>query len=323
MKLTDIGANLRRNRHPEEDDLGFGAKIGSSGGRLINRDGSFNVVRTGIGAWTPYQTLVEMPWGRFFGLVVLFYLGVNLVFASLFLLVGVQQISGATPGALGENFANAFFLSVQTFTTVGYGALSPQGIAANIVAAFDALTGLMSLALATGLLFARFSKPRAQILFSEHAIIAPYQHGMSFQFRIANLRNNNIINLKAKVNMTWMEEVDGRAQRRFAGLSLERDQVFLFPLNWTIVHPINAKSPLWGKTLEDLRQMRAEFIILLQGYDETFAQDVHTNGSYTSDEIIWNARFQLMYFPKDGHTELKLDRINDIVRLEESVTGKA
>lgn len=315
MKLSDLGSNFRRNQKEEHDDLGFGAKIGSGGERLINRDGSFNVVRTGNRAWTPYQTLVEMPWSRFFGIVVLFYAGVNLVFANLFLLVGLENINGVSAGGFAEQFAQAYFLSVQTFTTVGYGALSPQSIAANFVAAFDALTGLMSLALATGLLFARFSKPMAQILFSKHAIIAPYEYGMSFQFRIANLRNNNIINMNAKVTMSWIEIIDGQPKRRFAGLPLERDQIFLFPLNWTIVHPINAKSPLWGKTQEDLTQMQAEFLILIQGYDETFAQDVHTNGSYTCKEMIWNARFQPMYFSQGGRTVLKLDLIDEITLL--------
>ena len=321
MKLSDLGSNFRRNRKQEDrdsgNDLGFGNKIGSGGERLINRDGSFNVVRTGNNAWTPYQTLVEMSWSHFFGLVVLFYVFVNIVFAGLFMLIGLENISGAEGGGFWQNFAQAFFLSVQTFTTVGYGALSPQGIAANVIAALDALVGLMSLALATGLLFARFSKPKAQILFSENAIFAPYEHGMSFQFRIANLRNNNIINMRARVSMTWLEWENKVPRRRFSSLPLERSQVYLFPLNWTIVHPINSKSPLWGKTFQDILDMKAEFLILIQGHDDTFAQQVHTNGSYACKELIWNARFLPMYFSRKGQTVLELDRINAFKLLEE------
>lgn len=301
---------FRRKRKLEENDLGFGTRITSAGERLINKDGSFNILRTGVKIWTPYQSLVEMPWSRFFVLITIFYCVVNAFFASIFVAIGVDCLKGVEPQSIVENFANAFFFSVQTFTTVGYGAVSPVGTLANIIASIDALVGLMSFALATGLFFARFSKPKAQIIYSKNAIITPYNNGTSFQFRIANLRNNKIIDLEAKVNMTWVEEIDGLKRRRFSLLDLEREKIFLFPLNWTIVHPITKRSPLYGKSMAQLKKMQAEFLVLIEGYDETFAQKVHTNNSYTSDEIIWDVRFERMYRPEQGQTLLELDKIH-------------
>ncbi|MEO1627634.1 MAG: ion channel, partial [Bacteroidota bacterium] len=234
-----------------------------------------------------------------------------------FCLSGVENLRGVEMDGPLPAFWEAFFFSIQSFTTVGYGAISPTGLWTNVIAALDALTGLLAFAIATGLIFARFSKPRARILFSQHALIAPY-HGMeSFQFRIVNMRSNKIIDLSARVTMTWLErQPDGRKRRQFAALPLERDQVFLFPLNWTIVHPIDEKSPLWGKTAQDLERMGVEFLILLKGHDETYNQIVHSSSSYISEEIVWNARFQPMYYQHENGTTLEIDKIDDIKRLE-------
>ena len=312
-----LGPFSRTNKttNGQENDLGFGTKITSDGGRLINRDGSFNVLRTGVHQWTPYQWLVEMSWLSFFGLIFAFYCISNAVFALLYLAVGIENLSGVEPGSFLENFSAAFFFSIQTFTTVGYGAISPISVGTNIIAATGALVGLMAFALATGLFFARFAKPKAQIVFSEHALITPYQGITSFQFRIANIRNNRIINLQARVSMSWLEEDKGALHRRYAFLPLERDTVFLFPLNWTIVHPIDENSPLYQKSVEELKKMHAEFIILIQGYDETFAQNVHTTSSYTCDELLTDVRFTRMYHSEKGRTILELDKIDVTIPL--------
>lgn len=304
------------SQNSNNNDLGFGTKLTAADGRLINRDGSFNVERRGYTSWTPYQWLVEMSWPSFSVLIFAFYCLSNAFFALIYMAIGVEHLSGVQSGNWFENFLEAFFFSVQTFTTVGYGAVSPDGIAANIIAATGALIGLMAFALATGLFFARFSKPKAQILFSEHAIITPYRGIMGFEFRIANIRNNKLINLSAKVTMSWIEEKNGTLQRRYAALPLERDKVFLFPLNWTIVHPIDKESPLFEKSLAEISKMQAEFIILIQGYDETFAQNVHTTSSYTFDEILMDVKYAPMYFSENGHTVLELDKIDATIPLK-------
>ena len=311
MKLAG-NRRSSRMRYNEDSDLGFGTKICEKGGRLINRDGTFNVERQGQYIWTPYQTLVEMSWLRFLSLVGLCFFGINAVFTLFFYWCGVNGFSGLEVGSHFELLIQLFFFSVQTFTTVGYGAISPISLEANLIATFDAFLGLLAFALATGLLFARFAKPKAQILFSKHALISPYNDGWSFQFRIVNMRSNNIINMEAKVAMTWLENEKGSTIRRFANLQLERNKVSLFPLNWTIVHPIDSNSPLYQKDMEDLKKMNVEFLILISGYDDSFAQEVHDNGSYIADEIIWNAQFEGMYYPADNRTVLELDKINAI-----------
>ncbi len=317
IRIPGFGNNSKRERNnPEKfEDLGFGTKYTGEGNRLINIDGSFNVRRIGLGRWTPYQDLVEMSWTRFFLLIVLFFCLVNLFFAMIFVLIGIDSLSGVAPKNIFEDLANAFFFSVQTFTTVGYGSISPQGVLVNVVASFDALVGLMSFALATGLFFARFSKPKAQIIFSERAIIAPYRGISGFEFRIANLRNNRLINLHATVILSWLDTLnDGKKKRRFATLALERDRVNLFPLNWTIVHPIDENSPFYQKTAKELIEKEAEALVMIEGYDETYAQNVHVNRSYTANEIIWDVCFDPMYYfdDEEGTTILRLDKISSV-----------
>ncbi len=297
-------------------DFGLGDKVARQPGtRLINNDGSFNVVRRGRSIFAPYQNLVEMSWGRFLLIMVGSYVFVNLIFAIGFLIIGTDSLSNVSPAdSFGYRFLEAFFFSVQTFTTVGYGNLAPVGIAANILASFVALFGWIALAVATGLFYARFARPQRLIMFSENAIIAPYgsEGGKSLQFRIANRRDSKLINLNARVILTWLE--GGR--RRFAPLDLERESVPLFPLNWTIVHPITEDSPISGWSEKEYCRRHSELLITIDGYDETFAQSIHTNNSYIHSEIEWNVRFAPMYFEREMTTELHLDRIHDFLEEE-------
>ena len=297
------------------DDLGFGSKVAESGSRLMHHDGSFNIERVGFRSWTPYQDLVEMSWTRFFCLIIAVYILINSAFAVAFVTVGIDTISGTDHGhSLIGNFLHGFFFSVQTFTTVGYGAMAPISLLANLLASLCALVGLLSFALFTGLLFARFSKPQSSVLFSQNAIIGPYPEGkQSFQFRIANARDSKIIDLHANLVMTWLTTVPStqKKQRHYAPLALERDHVFLFPLNWTLVHYIDEKSPLYQKTHQELQDMCVEFLILLKGHDETFAQLVHSSCSYTAKDLKWGVKFKKMYYSKRGTTILDLDELND------------
>lgn len=317
MKLTDLTNNLLRGANSREngDDLGFGTKITAPSERLINADGSFNIRRTGIRGWAPYQWLVEMPWGQFFLLVFVFYGLTNAFFAGLFVLAGLEHVQGVAQGSVANDFIQAFFFSVQTFTTVGYGAMSPIGIAANLIASIDALVGLMTFAIATGLFFARFAKPKAQILFSRQGIVGPYKDSglNSFQFRIANRRRNKVINLSAFVTMSWVENQSDQKVRRFQSLPLERQSVVMFPLNWTIVHIIDSESPLRGLTPGELEARNAEFIIFIEGFDETYSQQIHATRSYTWKELQWGVRFAPMYHHEPGYTVLELDKINQIL----------
>jgi inward rectifier potassium channel len=314
---------LAPRRTPEEQardrDLGFGAVVGrASRERLLNRDGSFNVARTGLGlleTLAPYQLLLTISWTGFLGLVALLYLAINLVFAAAYLACGPEALLGPGSNMFGGAFGRAFFFSIQTFATIGYGQLGPNGVTANLIVTVEALVGLMYQALATGLLFARFSRPTASILFSRHAVVAPYPSGTALMFRIVNRHRSEIIGLEAQVLFSAMEP-DGRggAVRRYSLLPLERNRVAFFPLSWTVVHPIDDTSPLAGKTREALEQAQTEILVLLSGIDETFEQTVHARTSYRADEIVWNARFQSMFLAMDkrSHVSVDISRIHEI-----------
>ncbi|MCU0346342.1 MAG: ion channel [Saprospiraceae bacterium] len=310
---------FRNNKVKETDDLGFGTRITGDRDRLIAKDGSYNVLRVGNWSWSPYQDLVEMPWSKFFLVVIAYFVASNLFFAVLLNLVGIDCLSGVKHGTWLENFQQAWFFSVQTFTTVGYGSISPSCISTNFVAAAIALFGLMSAALATGLLFVRFSKPTSQLVFSKNAIITPYQGGLSFQFRVANKRNSRLINLDVKLTMSWVDtNPDGTRQRRFSRLKLERDKVVMLPLNWNIVHPIDEESPFWERTPADLQEMNVEVIVLIEAFDESFSQIIFANGSYCDEEILYGVKWKPMYHADpsgSGKTVLELGLIDEVVSI--------
>jgi inward rectifier potassium channel len=305
MSQADFDASpLAARRTPEDEqrdrDLGFGTVVGrESRQRLLNADGTFNVQRTGLGVLesiAPYQQMLTMTWTEFLGAVVAVYLLFNVLFAAAYLVAGPHTLIGADEHTLGGAFGRAFFFSVQTFATIGYGQISPNGIASNVIVTAEALFGLMFQALATGLLFARFSRPTASILFSRAALIAPYNGGLSLQFRIANRRKNQIIQLESQVLLSMMErDARGDRVRRYYPLPLERNKVTFFPLSWTIVHPITDQSPMSGKSHEALVAAEAEILVLLSGIDDTFAQTVHARSSYRSEEIVWHARFTSIF----------------------------
>ncbi len=280
--------------------------------RTINKDGSFNVQRTGL-RWRDanlYLHLIDTTWPRFLAIVLAVFLSINLAFSLAYLAVGLEHLRGTEPEL--SAFLNAFFFSVHTLTTVGYGNVYPTGNGANTVSAIEAATGLMVFALATGLLYGRFSKPSARIQFSDRALIAPYQDGTSLQFRVANARRNTLMNVEARMLLMTVENVDGQLKRDFVELALERPQILFFPLTWTVVHPIDAASPLLGKSPQDLAKLTAELLILMQGFDDTFSQVVHSQYSYRHDEIVWGARFTPAFrVDEKGTLVVELDRISE------------
>ena len=303
-------------------DLGFGSVVSrQSHDRLLNRDGSFNVVRAGLGtleAVAPYHLLLTMTWPRFLGLTVALYFVLNLVFAVVFVLCGPDALLGPGSEMLGGRFSRAFYFSVQTFATIGYGQIGPNGFLPNFVVTIEALVGVMYQALATGLLFARFARPTASIVFSRHAIVAPYGDGTALEFRIANRRQSQIIQLEAQVMFSWMaDDGHGGRVRRYKLLPLERNRVTFFPLAWTIVHPIDEASPLAHVTSESLEAAEAEILVLLSGIDETHEQTVHTRSSYLAREIVWNARFQSIYVAStaNGPVVADIGRLHDVERM--------
>ncbi len=303
----------------QDRDLGFGAVVAtSSRRRLLNRDGSFNVQRHGLG-WRStlslYHSLLEMSWPRFILVALIAYLAANSLFALAYLLAGPDALEGMGAESAGELLLQGFLFSVHTLSTIGYGHIIPVSLAANLLMTIEAVVGLFGLALGTGLIFARFSRPRANIVFSRSAVIAPYRGATAFEFRIVNIRRSQLVDLEAKVLLSRRESTEnGRTKRRFHELELERRRVTFFPLSWTIVHPIDKESPLWGVTAQELADSDPEFLILLSGTEETFSQIVHARTSYKADEIIWQAHFTNMFERRAPDAPLAIDvsRIHDV-----------
>ena len=276
-------------------DLGFGSVVSrDSQQRLLNRDGSFNVERKGLtlmASLSPYHVLLTMRWSRFFLLAAGWYFFANVTFALAYLACGDGALISTSPGISQHPFWRAFFFSVETISTIGYGNVVPVTLAANVVVTIEALAGLAGFAIITGLLFARISRPTANVLFSSHAVVAPYQGITALQFRVANARSNELIEVTAKVVLSRFEQVDGIHTRRYYPMKLERDGVVFLPLTWTVVHPIEEESILYGQTAETLRNCNMEVLVLLKAFDETFSTIVQTRTSYAFDDIVWGARF--------------------------------
>lgn len=298
----------------EFKDLGFGTKVSDEAGRLINRDGSFNLIRKGLPFFESlslYHSLISMSWWKFNFLVLCSYVIINSFFAAIYLFTGVEHLE---IGAINitDKFIEAFFFSTQTFTTVGYGRVSPVGFVSNIIASFEALTGLMSFALATGLLYGRFARPNVKIKFSENAVIAPYKDINAFMFKLINMRKNQLLDVEVQISLSRDEEINGEVHRKFYPLSLERDKVNFFPVDWTIVHPIDLESPLNGYDNTMLEKSDAEFLVILKAFDDTFAQIVHTRTSYKAKEIIWGAKFKKIFFrSEEGAIQVDIHRLSE------------
>lgn len=252
-----------------------------------------------------------MPWWQFNLLIVGSYICINLIFAELYCLIGLDQLGGTIGTSVYENFLEAFYFSCQTFSTVGYGRINPTGHEASMVASFESLTGLMSFALATGLLYGRFSRPKATLLYSENAIIAPYKDISALMFRIANARENQLVECEAQVLLSINIMEKDYPVRKFFPLKLEREKVTGLSMSWTIVHPIDNESPLnsWGQ--QDYKDAEAEFVFIFKAFDVTYSQQVHTRYSYHHEEIVWGVKFVPMYHPSpDGKdTILELNKI--------------
>lgn len=307
-----------RRPAPNDRDLGFGSVADLQRSRLLTRDGHFGVQRFGHdwrAALNAYHGLLTMSWGRFLLVAALVYIGFDVLFALAYLACGPEAVAG--DGARGP-FLRAFFLAVQTSTTVGYGQLAPAGTAAQLVSTVQGFGAMVLVALGTGVVFARFSRPTVDLAWSDRALVAPYgDDGRGLMLRIANRRPNQVFDLQARLMLVLDEPGDGPTrQRQFHPLDLERQKVSFFPLSWTIVHPIEGDSPLHDVTPEEFLARRGEVIVLLQGRDATTSQDVHAWCSYTADEVVFGARFVPIFeaAPDGGPIRMDVDRVHEYER---------
>ncbi|VXC35346.1 Inward rectifier potassium channel Irk [Flavobacterium sp. 9AF] len=297
------------------DSSGFGTNASNYGGRFINKNGNANVKKTGI-SWIDsiswHHFMLNIPRWQFFGIIILFYFLVNLFFATIYYFIGVEHLNGIVATTGLEKFGQAFFFSVQTFTTVGYGHINPTGFWTSFVSSVEALTGLLTFAIATGLFFGRFSKPEAYIRFSENAVIAPYQDGTALMFRMTPFKNVNLTDAEARVNVGLTMEENGVMVNKFYQLPLELDKVNALTLSWTLVHPITEKSPLYGFKSEDYASLDGEIIVFIKVFDDVYSTHLVKRTSYVFKEVVYGAKFIIMYNQNedDSKTILDLQKLN-------------
>lgn len=310
---------LRKRINPRSTlnpDTGFGTNPSNYGGRFLNKDGSYNLIKRGAPFFTRisvFQSLIAMPLWSFVGIILLFFIVINLLFAWLYMALGVQHLNGIVSHSFVGQFSETFFFSAQTLTTVGYGHVSPIGFWTSLTASFEALCGLMTFAIVTGLVYGRFARPRAYLRFSKYALIAPYQQGTGLMFRMVCYKDqHNLIDASVRVNLGLNIEAQGKQVYTFYTLHLERYRIDTLNMNWTVVHPIDENSPLRGFTAEDLAHAEAELYVQVAGFDEVFSTTVVQKTSYTFDEIVFGARFLPMYHESadQSTTILDLDKLD-------------
>jgi len=303
------------SRAQPEINTGFGINATNYGGRFINKNGRANIEKKGISflekiSW--YHTMLLLPRWKFFLIILLFYICINLIFATFYLMIGVQSLGEIPSPSTLTNFAESFFFSTQTFTTVGYGRISPIGFLSSSVAAFEALLGLLSFALATGLLYGRFSKPVAYLRFSHNALIAPYKDMNALMLRLVPFKNTNLVDAVVSVTLGMALEENGVKVNRFYQLDLEFSTVNALTLSWTVVHPINEKSPLYNFTKTDFENMKGEVVVYVKAFDDMFSNIVVARTSYIFGEIYYGGKFEPM-FERDNSGEktvIYIDKLN-------------
>ena len=313
-----ISASLKIN-----NDTGFGTSATSVGGRFINKDGSFNMRKEGLPVWERYSifhSMLNMPRWKFISLIIIFYLSVNVVFTVLYYLIGAEEFQGMIAQTQWQKFKEIYFFSTETFTTVGYGRVNPVGDAANFLASIEAISGFLFLAVFTGLMYGRFSKPKSYLIFSDHALVSPYQDKTALMFRFVSYKDNHVLtDVEVKVSIGLQVTENGNALYKFYTLDLERQRVDSLPMNFTVVHPIDDHSPFYGFGEEDMRIADVELYVLVRGFDDVYSNIVLQRTSYTFKEIKFNVKFVPMYKESDDKntTIVELHKLNEYIEVKQ------
>jgi inward rectifier potassium channel len=307
-----------KNKPEDFKEFGFGTKVYEKNQRLVTKRGQSNVKRKGLTFFEElsfYHSLITMPWWKFNLLVGAAYLSLNLCFAGLYYCIDIANINGMIAKNNFDRFMEAFFFSTQSLTTVGYGRLNPVGLVDSTIAAFESMVGLLGFALATGLLYGRFSRPEVKLLFSNVAVISPYREMTGFMVRFANKRKNDLIEVEAQMIYTWQRIEDGKLTRKFENLNLELKYISVLSSTWTIVHPIDDNSPMKNISPADMESANVEVLVNIKAFDESFSQTVHARTSFKYNEIIAGAKYISAISPRpDGSVLVELDKIHAIER---------
>ena len=282
----------RFSRLKSREDSGFSS---NATGRFVNKNGAPNIKRTGLSnpleKYSWYHTLLDLPSWKFIFFLVSGYILANLFFASVYYVIGIEHLTGIDKSTPLHEFNDVFFFSSQTFTTVGYGRIAPVGFLASLVATFEAFLGLLGFAIATGLFYGRFSRPRACLKFSEIAVVAPFEEGSAIMFRVASYKNNMLSEAEVNITAAIEENIDGKLVSKFYQIEPTLKKINSFSLNWTFVHKIDSNSPFYGFSEDDFKNTDIELIIMIKAFDEVFANTVVQRTSYITPEIVYGARF--------------------------------
>jgi len=307
---------LHKGKLNSDPTTGFGVNSKDAGARLARKDGSVNIIKEGVSfldGQSLYHTMLSIPSWKFWTILFTIYLSINVLFALLYLLIGIEHLGGIETGSPFKNFMEAFFFSTQTYTTVGYGRISPIGVLTSAIASFEAFMGVLSFALASGLFYGRFSRPKAYLYFSDVALLSPYKEGTALMFRVVPYKNNQLTEAEVKLTLAMQVKTGEVVKNEFYQLPVEFSKLNSLVLNWTIVHAINEESPLWGLSLKELKEAKAELLVFLKAFDEVFSSSVVARTSYIATEFIDNAKFKPMYRASSEKkaTILHIDALND------------
>ncbi len=282
---------------------------------FIKEDGTSNVIHINRSKTIDdlYTYLISISWPLFFVFITLGYLAINILFALLYLIIGIDQLTIASDSLL-NNFLNAFFFSAQTVTTVGYGTVSPQGVGTGILSSFEAFIGLLSFSFITGLLYGRFSKPKASVRFSKPIALRKFEEERALMFRLANKRKSIMIEPKITVTLSISNKNEnGTYKRNFYPLNLQYDKITYLPTIWTVVHKIDNESPLYNYSNEEISKLNARIYILFEYHEDSFSQRVYQMHSYDFKEIVPNVKFKSsIAYSEDGYTILDHDVLNQL-----------
>ncbi|RTL56313.1 MAG: transporter [Sphingobacteriales bacterium] len=298
----------------QNNDTGFSNKGIVNGGRFINRDGSYNLKKEGLPVWQRYSlfyTMISLPLWQFISVILIFFVTINFLYTAIYYWMGAEQFTGLLKSSGWGLFKELYFFSTESFTTVGYGRVNPVSDGANIVAALEALSGLLSFALATGLIYGRFARPKAHLAFSDHAVIGPYKDKTALMFRFVCIKEQHALtDVTVQVNLAMLIQENGEYNYKYFSLPLERNKIESLPMNWTVVHPIDEESPLLNLTAEDFTAADVEVYVTVRGFNDVYSNTVQQRTSYTFNEIQFNRKFVSMYQETPNGTILELHKLS-------------
>jgi inward rectifier potassium channel len=299
-------------------DPGFGYNSKENAKSIINDDGSSNVhhINRKRNVNDLYSYFIDISWSKFFLLIIVSYTILNILFGLLYVAIGIEEIT-KTKGTFFADFLNGFFFSAQTLTTVGYGGIAPKGVSANLIAAFEAMIGLLSFSFITGLLYGRFSKPKASIKFSKNLILRNFKENKAIMFRLMNSRKTVMIEPEITVTLSVTEKnKNGEFKRNFYTLNLERNKIMYLPTIWTVVHEIDDKSPLFKYSNEEIQELDAQLYLLMNYHEESFSQKVYQIYSYDFEDLIFDVKFvSSSSFDDEGYNVLDHDKLNKVEKM--------